>query len=91
MSVHVFRALFQQKKKSVRQATPIYVSDMWSGIDWYRYFTLYEGLQASMRRVADLVGVDERFLSRAVRGRILVSQIIVEPLFNESHDSRTPI
>ena len=40
-------------------------------IDWYQYFCLWENLSAGMKRVAELVGVKESFLAKAVRGRIL--------------------
>lgn len=50
--------------------TPIYIQDQWPNIDWYQYLRIYERLPANMRRVADLVGVEEGFLARAVRGRV---------------------
>ena len=39
-------------------------------IDWYQYLCLWESLSAGERRVAELVGVSESFLARAVRGRL---------------------
>ena len=51
--------------------TPIYIQDQWPSIDWYQYLRIFERLPANMRRVADLVGVEEGFLARAVRGRVL--------------------
>ena len=51
--------------------TPIYIQDQWPNIDWYQYLRIFERLPANMRRVADLVGVEEGFLARAVRGRVL--------------------
>ena len=51
--------------------TPIYIQDQWPSIDWYQYLRIWERLPANMRRVADLVGIEEAFLARAVRGRIL--------------------
>lgn len=51
--------------------TPIYIQDQWPSIDWYQYLRIWERLPANMRRVADLVGIEEAFLVRAVRGRIL--------------------
>ena len=51
--------------------TPIYIQDQWPSIDWYQYLRIFECLPANMRRVADLVGVEEGFLARAVRGRVL--------------------
>ena len=44
-------------------------------IDWYQYMCMWESLSPDMRRVAELVGVKEGFLARAVRGRILTKTI----------------
>ncbi|XP_078577834.1 DNA polymerase theta-like isoform X2 [Branchiostoma floridae x Branchiostoma japonicum] len=52
------------------QVTPIY--NDWSNLDWYHYLCLYEKLPTHMRRVAELVGVEEGYLARAVRGRLPV-------------------
>ncbi|CAH1246909.1 POLQ [Branchiostoma lanceolatum] len=52
------------------QVTPIY--NDWSNLDWYHYLCLYEKLPTHMRRVAELVGVEESYLARAVRGRVPV-------------------
>ena len=49
--------------------TPIYVQDQWPNLDWYQYLRLWERLPSHMKRVADLVGVEERFLNRAIRSR----------------------
>ena len=38
--------------------------------DWPRYLSLWEALPADQRRVAELVGVSERFLARAAHGRM---------------------
>ena len=51
--------------------TPIYAVGIGDSIDWYQYFCLWETLPAGMKRVAELVGVKESFLAKAVRGRIL--------------------
>ncbi|XP_068756266.1 DNA polymerase theta-like [Montipora capricornis] len=55
----------------IYQVTPIYIQDQWPNIDWYQYLRIWERLPANMRRVADLVGIEEAFLARAIRGRIL--------------------
>ncbi|XP_015756078.1 PREDICTED: DNA polymerase theta-like [Acropora digitifera] len=55
----------------IYQVTPIYIQDQWPNIDWYQYLRIWERLPANMRRVADLVGIEEAFLARAVRGRFL--------------------
>ena len=50
--------------------TPIYSNEISSSIDWYQFYCVWEKLCPSARRVADLVGVTESFIARAVRGRI---------------------
>ncbi|KAK2169547.1 hypothetical protein LSH36_9g16021 [Paralvinella palmiformis] len=50
--------------------TPIYMADQWGTLDWYKYLCYWEQLSSGMKRVAELVGVSESFLSRAVQGRI---------------------
>jgi len=47
--------------------TPVYIQDQWTSIDWMQYLCLWEQLPADMKRVAELVGVQERYLARAVR------------------------
>ncbi|KAM6224815.1 DNA polymerase theta [Rhynchocyon petersi] len=49
--------------------TPMFVD--WTTIDWYRFFCLWEKLPSSMKRVAELVGVEEGFLARCVKGKIV--------------------
>ncbi|CAO2631996.1 DNA polymerase theta [Lemmus lemmus] len=49
--------------------TPVF--EDWTGIDWYRFFCLWEKLPTSMRRVAELVGVEEGFLARCVKGKVV--------------------
>ncbi|XP_051005844.1 DNA polymerase theta [Acomys russatus] len=49
--------------------TPVF--EDWIGIDWYRFFCLWEKLPASMKRVAELVGVEEGFLARCVKGKVV--------------------
>ncbi|UYV70409.1 POLQ [Cordylochernes scorpioides] len=53
----------------VLQVTPPYISDMLEQIDWLHYMNLWEKLPAGQRRVGELVGVEERFLARCVRGQ----------------------
>ncbi|KAM8975158.1 LOW QUALITY PROTEIN: DNA polymerase theta [Pelodytes ibericus] len=48
--------------------TPVY--DEWTTIDWYQFFCLWEKLPMSMKRVAELVGIEEGFLARSVKGKI---------------------
>ncbi|KAH3724331.1 hypothetical protein DPMN_050147 [Dreissena polymorpha] len=50
------------------QVTPIYAQI--DTIDWLQYFSIWESLSAGMKRVAELVGITEAFLAKAIRGRI---------------------
>ncbi|KAM6096032.1 DNA polymerase theta [Chlamydotis macqueenii] len=49
--------------------TPVY--EEWTTIDWYQFFCLWEKLPVSMKRVAELVGIEEGFLARSVKGKII--------------------
>uniref|UniRef100_UPI003AAA2B9C DNA polymerase theta n=1 Tax=Centroberyx gerrardi TaxID=166262 RepID=UPI003AAA2B9C len=49
--------------------TPVYAE--WTTIDWYQFFCLWEQLSSSMKRVAELVGVQEGFLARSVSGKLV--------------------
>uniref|UniRef100_A0AAX7UHT7 DNA polymerase theta n=1 Tax=Astatotilapia calliptera TaxID=8154 RepID=A0AAX7UHT7_ASTCA len=49
--------------------TPLYTE--WTTIDWYQFFCLWEQLSSSMKRVAELVGVQEGFLARSVGGKLV--------------------
>ncbi|KAB0391476.1 hypothetical protein E2I00_008396, partial [Balaenoptera physalus] len=51
------------------EVTPVF--EDWTTIDWYRFLCLWEKLPASMKRVAELVGVDEGFLARCVKGKVV--------------------
>lgn len=46
------------------------MQDQWANMNWYQYLCLWEQLPLDMKRVAELVGVEERFLTRASGGRI---------------------
>lgn len=48
--------------------TPYSVSNQWGNIDWLHFLTLWETLPKAMKRVGDLVGVQEGFIVRCVRG-----------------------
>lgn len=45
--------------------------DIGGNLDWYQYYCLWENLSVGMKRVAELVGVTEGFIAKAIRGRIL--------------------
>ncbi|XP_037692415.1 DNA polymerase theta isoform X2 [Choloepus didactylus] len=49
--------------------TPMF--EDWMTIDWYRFFCLWEKLPTSLKRVAELVGVEEGFLARCVKGKVV--------------------
>ncbi|KAM6162866.1 DNA polymerase theta [Erethizon dorsatum] len=49
--------------------TPMF--EDWMTIDWYQFFCLWEKLPTSMKRVAELVGVEEGFLARCVKGKVV--------------------
>ncbi|XP_071114847.1 DNA polymerase theta-like [Haliotis cracherodii] len=51
--------------------TPIYSGEVSANIDWYQFYCSWEKMHPSRRRVAELVGVEEGFIVKAVRGRIL--------------------
>ncbi len=56
----------------VHMVTPIYL-DVGDSLDWFRYLELYQGLSANERHVADLVGVEERFIMRCVSGAVITN------------------
>lgn len=52
------------------QVVPIYAAVSWPNLDWMNYLSLWEALPADIKRVGELIGVEERFLVRAMRGTI---------------------
>uniref|UniRef100_A0A8C6XGN6 DNA polymerase theta n=1 Tax=Naja naja TaxID=35670 RepID=A0A8C6XGN6_NAJNA len=54
---------------SLYLVTPVY--EDWTKIDWYQFFCLWEKLPASLKRVAQLVGIEESFLACSVQGSII--------------------
>ena len=58
-------ALFKQL-----QVVPIYAAVSWPNMDWIEYLNIWERLSPDMKRVGEMVGVEERFLIRAMRGTI---------------------
>ncbi|XP_070597995.1 DNA polymerase theta isoform X2 [Erythrolamprus reginae] len=54
---------------SLYLVTPVY--EDWTKIDWYQFFCLWEKLPASLRRIAQLVGIEESFLACSVKGNII--------------------
>ncbi|KAF6207903.1 hypothetical protein GE061_016352 [Apolygus lucorum] len=52
---------------AVYQVTPFSVSNQWS-LDWMKAFSMWEALPKNVQKIGELVGVDERFLIKAMRG-----------------------
>ncbi|KAG8228530.1 hypothetical protein J437_LFUL008987 [Ladona fulva] len=51
--------------------TPFSVADQWgNNLDWLRMLNMWQLLSPSMQRVGELVGVEERFMVRAMRGSL---------------------
>ncbi|CAK1545914.1 unnamed protein product [Leptosia nina] len=48
--------------------TPYSVSSQWADLDWLHLLTLWESLTLAMKRVGQLVGVQESFIIRCLRG-----------------------
>ncbi|XP_059056715.1 DNA polymerase theta-like [Achroia grisella] len=55
--------------------TPYSVSSQWGNIDWLHLLTLWESLTRSMKRVGELVGVQESFIIRCLRGNNKLNNI----------------
>ena len=49
---------------------PIYAAVGWPNLDFMNYLTIWESLPNDAKRVGELVGIEERFLVRAMRGTI---------------------
>ena len=45
---------------------PIYAAMQWPNLDWMAYLDMWAGLAPDLKRVGELVGVEERFLVRYV-------------------------
>ena len=56
------------------QVIPVYLSAQWPNMDWMNYLTLWESLSPDTKRVGELIGVEERFLVRAMRGTVNPTQ-----------------
>ncbi|KAJ0178943.1 hypothetical protein K1T71_005718 [Dendrolimus kikuchii] len=48
--------------------TPYSVSSQWGDIDWLHLLNLWESLTKAMKRVGELVGVQESFIIRSLKG-----------------------
>ena len=59
-------------KTTTTQVTPVYMLDQFS-IDWYHYLCIWEGLTSDLKRVGEVVGVQDRFISKAVGGKFVAT------------------
>lgn len=48
----------------------MYVSSAWPNMDWLTFLSIWESLSEDMKRVAELVGVEESFIVRAMKGTV---------------------
>ncbi|XP_063592844.1 DNA polymerase theta-like [Penaeus indicus] len=76
--LHVFSELYRARKcfvlenelHIIYQVTPVYVSSAWPNMDWLTFLSIWESLSEDMKRVAELVGVEESFIVRAMKGTV---------------------
>ncbi|ROT77098.1 putative DNA polymerase theta-like [Penaeus vannamei] len=76
--LHVFSELHRARKcfvlenelHIIYQVTPVYVSSAWPNMDWLTFLSIWESLSEDMKRVAELVGVEESFIVRAMKGTV---------------------
>ena len=50
--------------------TPLYCYEVSANMEWMNFMSLIEALPVSSKRISKLVGVDEGFITRAIRGNI---------------------
>lgn len=48
----------------------MYVSAAWPELDWMSFLRVWEALSEDQKQVAHLVGVEEGFIVRAMRGAV---------------------
>ncbi|XP_042229545.1 DNA polymerase theta-like isoform X2 [Homarus americanus] len=76
--LHVFTELHRARQcfvlendlHIIYQVTPIYVSSAWLSLDWLTFLDIWERLGDNMKRVGELVGIEEVFIVRAMKGLI---------------------
>ena len=49
----------------------MYILDQWPAIDWYKYYCIWERLSEDMLHVAEIVGVKESFIGKAMQTKPL--------------------
>ena len=77
-SLKVFTELSKARKQFVLEnelhiiylIVPIYAAVSWPNLDWMAYLGLWEELSEDMKRVGTIVGVEERWMVRAMRGTL---------------------
>ena len=77
-SLKVFTELSKARKQFVLEnelhiiylIVPIYAAVSWPNMDWMSYLSLWEELSEDMKRVGTIVGVEERWMVRAMRGTV---------------------
>ncbi|CAB4068797.1 POLQ [Lepeophtheirus salmonis] len=60
----------QNELQIVYLLVPIYAAVSWPNLDWMNYLTIWESLSSDLKRVGEIVGIEERFLIRAMRGTV---------------------
>ena len=77
-SLVVFKELSKARKMFVLEnelhiiylIVPIYSAVSWPKLDWMNFLEMWEGLAEDMKRVGSIVGVEERWMIRAMRGTV---------------------
>lgn len=67
------------------QVTPTYICSGWAKLDWAGFLEAWEMLGEGERRVGQLVGVDESFIVRAMKGAV---NIQVRAIMDKTHKGR---
>ena len=77
-SLKVFTELSKARKQFVLEnelhiiylIVPIYAAVSWPNLNWMSFLNLWEDLSEDMKRVGTIVGVEERWMVRAMRGTL---------------------
>lgn len=64
--MYVYLLIFY--KFNIFQITPYSVSEQIGHLDWFRVLNVWEKLSHSMRKVGDMVGIEEGFIVKAMTG-----------------------
>ena len=93
-SINVFKELQKARRCFVLEndlhiiylVVPIYAAMSWPQLDWMKYLDLWASLPPDVKRVGELVGVEERFLVRAMRGGVNMQSQANVRLFKHIYD-----